>query len=329
MIELLIILLLLLCNGCLALYEIAFVSSSKIRLSTYKTAKATTALRLLEKPEDVLSTIQIGITLIGIGSGAYGGATLANYVHPVFGDWSIAVVVAVITYLSLVVGELVPKSIGLRNPERCIMLLSPIMTVLIRLFYPFVKLLSYSTHFLNKLIGIKGERGRIMTQEELLLLLRQSGKDGVIGAQRTELLSDAFRFADKTVSELMTHRTEVVAISIHATRKEMIETVRQAGFSKYPLIDGTIDNIVGVVSVKDLFMSRSIMEYSKPPLYIPDLLTADKALAIFKKHKQKFGIVVNEHGDIDGIITFADLSYSILGDIEEIEDDNDTARDKN
>ena len=202
--EFIIILFLLILNGIFAMYEIALVSSSKARLETLvskgnKSAKG--VLKQLEEPEKFLSTIQIGITLIGIISGAYGGVAIADDVTPLFAmipglelyakDLAMVTTVAVITYLSLIIGELVPKSMALNNPERYATLLSPFMIILTKVSYPFVCLLSASTKLTNKLIGMKDGEERQMTQEELKMILHQSSEQGVIDGQTCQRPDDA------------------------------------------------------------------------------------------------------------------------------------------
>lgn len=216
------------------MYEIALVSSSKARLETLvskgnKSARG--VLKQLEEPEKFLSTIQIGITLIGIVSGAFGGVAIADDVTPLFAmipgleayarNLAMITTVAVITYLSLIVGELVPKSIALSNPERYATMFSPIMILLTKVSYPFVWLLSVSTRLLNKLIGLKSEE-RIMTQEELKMILHQSSEQGVIDKEETEMLKDVFRFSDKRANELMTHRRDLIVLHPNETKEEVM-----------------------------------------------------------------------------------------------------------
>ena len=330
--EFLIIILLLVLNGIFAMYEIALVSSSKARLETLvskgnKSARG--VLKQLEEPEKFLSTIQIGITLIGIISGAYGGVAIADDVVPLFAmipgaepyakDLAMITTVVIITYLSLIIGELVPKSIALSNPERYATLLSPVMILLTKISYPFVWLLSISTRLLNKLIGLKSEE-RLMTQEELKMILHQSSEQGVIDKEETEMLRDVFRFSDKRANELMTHRRDLIVL--HTTDKVM-KTIEEEHYSKYLLVDERKDEIIGVVSVKDIILmvgnkkEFNLREIARPPLFIPESLYANKILELFKKNKNKFGVVVNEYGSTEGIITLHDLTESIFGDILE------------
>ena len=305
--EFIIILFLLILNGIFAMYEIALVSSSKARLETLvskgnKSAKG--VLKQLEEPEKFLSTIQIGITLIGIISGAYGGVAIADDVAPLFAmipglesyakDLAMITTVAVITYLSLIIGELVPKSMALNNPERYATLLSPFMIVLTKVSYPFVCLLSASTKLTNKLIGMKDGEERQMTQEELKMILHQSSEQGVIDKDETEMLRDVFRFSDKRANDLMTHRRDVIVLHPTDTQEEVLRIIHEEHFSKYLLVESGKDEIVGVVSVKDIILMLggeepfNLRTIARPPLFIPDSLYSKKVLELFKKNKNKF-----------------------------------------
>lgn len=339
--EILILVLLLLANGLFAMYEIALVSSGKARLETYAqggSKRAKTVLLLLEEPEKILSTIQVGITLIGIVSGAYGGVTLADDVAPLFekipfleeyaGKLAMVSVVGVITYFSLVVGELVPKSLALNNPEKIVLFFTPFMQVLTRIMWPFVWFLSLSTRFLNKLFGIRAGQERPMTEEELKFILHQSSEQGVIDKAETEMLKDVFRFGDKKASDLMTYRKEVVCLDVHAGQEEVMETIRKEHYSKYLVCDGNLEQYLGVVSVKDIILMLDqdtgfdLSKVLQHPLCIPENLPAYRVVELFKKYKTKFGVVVSEYGDVEGIVTLHDLTESVFGDILE-EDEED------
>ncbi len=333
--EFIIILILLLLNGVFAMYEIALVSSSKARLETLAgrgSKSARGVLRQLEEPEKFLSTIQIGITLIGIVSGAFGGVAIADDITPLFakipavapyaGKLAMIVTVALITYLSLIVGELVPKSIALSNPERYAVALSPAMSLLTTLSYPFVWLLSISTQLLNKLIGLKNEE-RIMTQDELKMILHQSSEQGVIDKEETEMLRDVFRFSDKRVNELMTHRKDLIVLHADDTQETVLHVIEEENFSNYLLVDNDKDEVLGVVSVKDVIgllgsgKPFQLDQIARQALFIPESLYARKALEIFKRTKNKFAVVVNEYGGTEGILTLHDLAESVFGDILE------------
>ena len=334
--EFIIILFLLVLNGVFAMYEIALVSSSKARLETLAgkgNKRAKGVLKQLEEPEKFLSTIQIGITLIGIVSGAFGGVAIADNVAPLFAsipgaapyakNLAMITTVAIITYLSLIIGELVPKSIALNNPERYATLLSPVMILLTKVSYPFVCLLSFSTKIVNKLIGLNNGEERPMTQEELKMILHQSSEQGVIDKEETEMIRDVFRFSDKRANELMTHRRDLIILHPDDTQETVMKTIEEEHYSKYLLVDERKDEIIGVVSVKDIILMIgskklfNLREIARPPLFIPESLYANKVLELFKKNKNKFGVVVNEYGSTEGIITLHDLTESIFGDILE------------
>ena len=336
--EFLIILLLLVLNGIFAMYEIALVSSSKIRLETLAEKGSKRAKRVIkqrEESEKFLSTIQIGITLIGIISGAYGGTNIADDLVPLFamipgvtptyaGHLALITVVAIITYLSLIVGELVPKTIALSDPERYAAKFSGLMQVLSVIAYPFVKLLSMSTKFVNKIMGMKPEE-RQMTQDELKMILNQSSEQGVIDQEENEMLRDVFRFSDKRANDLMTPRRDIVALHVTDSAEDVLATIEEQHFSKYLLVEDDLDQIVGVVSVKDIIVMMGtggqdefdLRSIARPAQYVPESLSAKKVLEVFKKTKNKFGVVINEFGNTEGIITLHDLSESIFGDILE------------
>lgn len=347
--EFFIILLLLVLNGIFAMYEMALVSSSKTRLETLVSKgnkRAKRVLKQLEEPEKFLSTIQIGITLIGIISGAYGGANIADDLVPLFtmipgleayaSNLAMITTVVIITYLSLIIGELVPKSIALNNPERYAILFCPIMIVLSKISYPFVCLLSASTKLANKLIGLGNNEERQMTQDELKMILHQSSEQGIIDKDETEMLRDVFRFSDKRANDLMTCRREVIALHPNDTREKVLQTIQEQHFSKYLLVEKGKDDILGVVSVKDIILMMGNTDHvfdlrsiARPALFIPESIYAKKVLEIFKKNKNKFGVVVDEYGNTEGIITLHDLTESIFGDIleeNEIEEEDIVVR---
>lgn len=332
--EIVILFLLLLLNGIFAMYEIALISSSRARLQS-ETARgsrrAARTLELLDDPETILSTIQIGITLIGIVSGAFGGVALADDVEPWFArvsflapyarDLSLITVVGLITYFSLIIGELVPKSIALGNPERIAMMLTPMMCGLTRISYPFVWMLSVSTKLVNKILGVQTSKERSLNEEEIKMILRQSTEQGLLEKEETEMIRDVFRFTDKHAKELKTHRKDVVYLFAGQGREEVIDTISEAPHTRYLLCGDSTSDIIGMVSVKDIigllrrnarFDLRSI---AVEPLLIPENLSAQRVLDLFKQHKCSFGVVISEYGVVEGVITLNDLAESILGEI--------------
>lgn len=339
MVDCLIIIVLQILNGIFSMYELAIVSASKPRMEILAgegNPRAKAVLKELKDPNEVLSVIQIGITLISIISGAFGGVAIADNVQvyiaqiPALTSYShnIAMIltVSVITYFSLIVGELMPKLIALSNPEHYAMMYSPFMRVVTWISYPLVWFLSVSTHVCSKLLHIKNEE-RPMSQEEIRHMLTESSKQGVIDKEETDMLRDVFRFSDKKAIELMTHRTDLQILHPDDTKKDILETLKKGNVSKYLLIDEEQDKVIGVVSVKDLILEITsekpvdLPALAKPVLYIPENQSSKKVLESFKKHKTNFGVVVNEYGDVEGIVTFRDLAESIFGDIINMEDD--------
>jgi putative hemolysin len=339
--EILILFLLLIVNGLFSMYEIALVSSSKARLETLAhkgNNNAKEVLKQLNEPEKILSTIQIGITLIGIITGAFGGIALADDLTPFFQNiswfasyahqFAFVTVVAIITYFSLIIGELVPKSLALNNPEKISVNLVVFMQILTKITFPFVFLLSISTKLINKTLGIKTGENRPITEEELKFFLNQSSEQGILDKEETEMIKDVFRFTDKKASELMVHRTEVAYIDLNDSKDEVLKKIKENHFSKYLLCNDNIDEILGIVSVKDIILLIFSEEHfdlqtiAQTPVYIPENLTANQILEVIKSQKTNFCVVINEYGSIEGIITLHDLTESIFGDIlEENEDD--------
>ncbi len=334
--EIVIILLLLILNGVFAMYEIALVSSSRTRLQNRAargSRRAETTLRLLDEPEKILSTIQIGITLIGIVSGAFGGVSLADDVEPLFRrvpflapyarDLAMVTVVGAITYFSLIIGELVPKSIALGNPERVATALTPMMLGLTKISYPFVWLLSISTRLVNRLLGVKGGDERSMTEDEIKMIINQSTEQGILEKEETEMIKDVFRFADKRVDELMTHRKDLVYLFTRQSREEVLETIVTAHYSHYLVCGQSTAEVLGVASVRDImglwregqpkkFDLRTVVA---DPLLVPEHLPATRLLELFRQHNCGFGAVVSEYGVIEGVVTLHDLAQSILGEV--------------
>jgi putative hemolysin len=334
--EILVIAFLLLLNGIFAMYEIALVSSSKARLETLSqkgNKRAKTILNLLLEPEKILSTIQVGITLIGIVSGAFGGialsgdlaVVLAKYpmTQPYAGALSVVLVIGLITYFSLIIGELVPKSLALSNPEKIALFLTPFIVFLTKLAFPFVWLLTVSTVLVKKLFGLNSATERTITEDELKFLLKQGSDQGVIDEQETRMIKDVFRFTDKKANELMTHRKDVAYMLTGYSKEDALSLISEERFSRYLLCDRHIENVTGVVAVKDLVAMVTLnsefdlQKIATPALFIPESMSATRLLELFRQKKTNFGAVVSEYGALEGIITLHDLTEAILGELPE------------
>jgi len=333
MIELLVILILLLVNGLFAMYEIALVSSRRSRLEEMSIAGnkgAKVALHLLKEPEVILSAIQVGITLVGIVSGAYGGVALSEDVAPLFERigflaeysqaLSFASIVALITYLSLVIGELVPKTLALNNPEKISVFLSPVMRQVGLILYPIVWFLSISTKLFMVIFRIRKREGTMITENELRLLLKQGSEHGVIEKEESEIINEVIRFGDKRAGSIMTHRVNVVWLDARESTDDLIMKARGSVHSRLPVCNGKIDEVTGVVRVRDLldnYLKNNAVDWDEilfEPLYIPEQVPALKVMEMFRKTKNHFGIVINEYGSMEGILTLHDLAEHILGD---------------
>ena len=338
--EIIIIALLIILNGVFNMYEIAFVSSRKSKLeekANKGNKAARQALNKLKNPVLFLSEIQVGVTTISIVSGAFGGIAVArhfteflhhagyisNYIETV----SIIIVIAAITYFTLIIGELVPKTIALNNPEKITLALTPFMRVVAAIVSPIAWFLSISTRFILKIFGIKKHADSPVTEEELKILIKQGSEHGVLEEQESEIIHDVFSFADKTAYAMMTPNKDVVWLDINLGSDELMKTVVNSPFSRFPVCNGSIDEVVGIVYAKDILkqssqcMKLDLVEIMTPPFFIPETVKAIRLLDDFKKKQIKLGIVVNEYGETHGIITAQDISDNVLGDFPDVSQD--------
>ncbi|MDP2853891.1 MAG: hemolysin family protein [Smithellaceae bacterium] len=337
--ELLVVALLLIINGIFAMYEIALISARRSSLeeeAKFGRLGAKTALALLAEPEKVLSAIQVGITLIGIVSGAYAGLALAEDVAPLLKNvgWlapyahtlSVVVVVGIITYLSLIVGELVPKTIALNHAEPIAIFLSPAMKVFSSVTYPVVWILSISTKLVLKLFGVQNRIEAPVTEEELRMFLKKGSEHGVIEKEESDMINEVIRFGDKRASALMTPRVDVTWLDIHQTPDEILSESLNSSFPRLLVCEDEVDYVKGVVNVKDILayyikhQTLRLEEILLEPLYIAEQAPALKVLEMFRKTKKHFGIVINEYGSVEGIITLHDLTENIMGDLPALGD---------
>ena len=332
--EIIVIFLLIVLNGLFAMSEIALVSSKKIRLEDMAkkgSSGAKVALKLLSEPERFLSTVQIGITLIGIIAGAYGGLALSKDLRPhvenlgvsqkFSGDISLVIIISAITYLSLIIGELVPKTIAFNNPEAITVRLSPLMWVLSSIAKPLVWFLSFSTKIILKLFRIKHTDKPPVTEEELKLMIEQGSKYGVLELKESEMMKGIFRFGDRRAYSVMTNRHDIIWIDIN----DDIETIRKIiysnSLSKYPVCNENLDNIVGIILVKDFLKKYAteekfaLRDIITQPLILPDNILATKVLEKFRETKTYVSIIVDEYGSVEGLITLHDLIENIFGEL--------------
>src|SRR5256714_2359376 len=338
-IELVIIILLIIVNGVFAMSETAFVSARKVRLQQRANegdTKALAALEMANAPNRLLSTVQLGITLIGIIAGAFGGATIAQglavYLRPIpllsrYSDAiAFTIVVIVITYLSLVIGELVPKRIALNNPERIAMLMVTPMRVLSAIASPFIYLLSISTEGILRLIGLRPSSEPPITEEEINVLIEEGIQIGTFAAAEHDMIERIFRLADRRVSTLMTHRPGIVSLDADDPPQAISQRIRESTYSRFPVCRGSLDNVLGMVHVKDLLVQclagqpLEVQAALQEPLYVIESTSTLKVLELFKKTGKQAALVIQEYGDITGLITLNDILEAIVGDISSRDD---------
>jgi len=333
--EIFILAVLILLNGLFSLSEIALVSSKRSRLEQYMAEGrkgAKTALRLLENSGNFLSAIQVGITLIGIVTGYYGGISLADEVTPLFeqigflngyaDEAALILTILLITYFSIVIGELVPKTIALSNPEKIAIRIAPVISFISKIFYPFVKFLSSSTMLIVKLMGITRKREPI-TESELRQMIKIASREGVIEKEQNRIHEKVFYFSDKRAKHIMTHRTEVEWINLKKSEEAIKSEILATRHSKILCCNGSLENFTGVLYIKDYLIALNsdktvkIRDLLVQPLILPDSSDAHNVLDLFKKKLTQFCVVVNEYGSFEGIITLHDIMENILGDLPE------------
>ncbi|OQD58292.1 hypothetical protein MBBAR_21c00110 [Methanobrevibacter arboriphilus JCM 13429 = DSM 1125] len=336
--EIIIILILIVLNGVLAMSELAIVSSRRSKLQQMANEgkkHAKTVIELIDDPNQFLSTIQIGITLIGILAGAFGGATLAEPLSQnlaFLGDYangaSVIIVVLIITYLSLVIGELVPKRIALNNPENIAVRVAKYMKILSKVCGPLVKVLSSSTNFILKIIGSNESKDSIVTEDEIKMLIEEGIEDGTIEKEEEDIIKRVFRLDEQKVDMLMTPKNEIIWIDLEESLEESKKKIIESERSIFPVAEGDLDNLLGVVQAKDILSSifkeenLNIKNYLKKPLIVPENLPSLDILKLFKENLEyvHIAIVVDEYGSVEGLITLNDILEGIVGDIPGIDE---------
>ncbi len=337
--EILVIFFLILANSIFALSEMAVISARKTRLQQRAEdgdKGASAALALSNQPTRFLSTVQVGITLIGILSGAFGGATIAEEIGLVLGKVSwlspyseavgVGIVVLVITYFSLILGELVPKRIALNNAERIAAFVAAPMNLLSRLATPVVTLLTFSTETILRLLGIKPSKEPSVTEEEIKLMIYEGAQVGIFEEAEQEIVERVFRLGDRRVSTLMTHRTEIIMLDLDDTLDANLDKISASGYSRFPVCKGSPDEILGIVQVKDLFaqvrrgQTIDLKSVVQPAVFIPEGMTALALLEHLREKKNHLALAIDEFGGITGIVTINDVLEAIVGDIPTLED---------
>jgi putative hemolysin len=337
--ECLLILVLLIANGIFSGSEIAVVSSRKVRLEQLAdrgNRKARKALKLANSPNDFLSTVQVGITLIGILSGALGGATIAQRLKPYLDQipalrgsselLSLALVVTVITYLSLVIGELVPKRIALSNPEAIACQVAGPMRFLSRATAPLVHILSGSTDGMLRLLGVKASEEPEITEEEIKALIRQGTESGVFEEVEHDMVQRVFRLGDRPIRSMMTPRTEIAWLDLEEPLEASLKEVLESTHSRFPVARGNLDNCVGTIRIRTLLTAVvenqpvDLGAMMQPPLFVGESMRALNVLEQFRETGVHIALVTDEFGGIEGLLTLNDLMEAIVGDLPSAED---------
>lgn len=333
--EILIILFLILLNGIFALSEIAVVSSRKARLQQRANEgdeRARAALELANNPSNFLSTVQVGITLVGVLAGAVGGATIVEYLAPLLSKigWlapysetiSLVLVVMTITYFSIVLGELAPKRYALQNPETIASTVAGTMRFLATLFSPVVRFLGASTNLVLRIMGVKPNSDPPVTEEEIQVLLDQGTQAGVFEEAESDMVAGVFRLNDRRVYSVMTPRTEILWLDVRDTPDEILKKLSEGPYSRFPVCQGSLDNVLGIVKSRDLLIRSlagepiHLKDCLSPALFIPETTFASRALEVFKESNKELVLVIDEFGGVTGLLTINDVLEEIVGDIE-------------
>lgn len=342
--EIAIILVLIVLHGFLVLGEMALITAKRARLESEKlkgNPNAAIALSLLDNIDHYLSAMQIGITLISIIEGAYGGVAighqlspLVSAIHPTLVPYaeqiSISVVVTLITYLSLVVGELAPKYIGIQYAEALALACAPVMNFITKITGPISVFLSWSTKMFMRLLFIKPNDQQSISEDEIKLMVKMANQQGVLEQKESEFIQNILRFADRDAYTIMTHRHDVEWLDINATAEEHEKTILESGYTKFLVCDDDIENILGVVKLSDYVEHKKKADFNlrgilTQPLFVPESMNALKILESFRKARNYFAVVVDEFGSTQGIITLHDLTENIFGALPDIDDTGDPA----
>ena len=336
-----IIVCLILLSGLLSMAEISFVSARKSRLEIeIKKGKksARTALELANNPDRFISTSQFGITLISILTGFLSGELFVNDLAKVLSQiaWlessafvvSKTLIVVVVTYFSIILGELVPKRIGMGFAEKIAMLTVGLMNLLSIIAFPFVWLLSKSTALVMSLLGLSHIEDAKVTEDEIKAILQEGFDDGEVQEVEQDIVERVFTLGDRDVGSIMTHRSDLVWIDIHDTPDKIRAKVKDNLYNTYPVVSGKLDNIEGVVFLKDLFDKIDMPDFSlsqslRPAQFVPEDQSVYKALEQFKKARIKYGIVTDEFGGIQGIVTLNDILEALIGQVHEADEELD------
>jgi putative hemolysin len=293
---------------------------------------AAKALALAEEPGDFLSTVQIGITAIGILTGVFSGATLAGPLAdllrlippltPYAAQLAIFLVVVLTTYLSLIVAELTPKRIALNRPEEIASLIAPPMGILAKITHPLVILLDRSSAWLTRVLGMRPSDAPAVTHEEVRIMLQQGAQLGIFEPIEEEIVTQVFRLSDRRASAIMTPRLEIDWIDVETSVQEVRDLIMESPHSRFPLADGSLDRVVGILFVRDLIVQRlatqevDLRSLARPALFLPESMTALDVIEQMRESRSHIALIINEYGGLEGLVTISDIIEAILGAVE-------------
>lgn len=335
--EIIIILLLIILNGIFAMAEIAIVSARKSRLkqqASEGSKRAQAALDLANSPNRFLSTVQIGITFVGIFAGAFGGETIAkslsnelkniSVIAPYANSISIFLVVAFITYLSLIIGELVPKRLALNSPEKIAKFVAYPMNVLSEVASPLVILLTISTDWILKILQIRQSDEPTVSDEEIKMLMKEGTQVGIFNLAEKNIVERTLRLGDKKINSLMTSRKEIVWLELDSPYKTLRNKIAKHPHAHFPVCRDSLDKVVGIVRAEDILTNFLLEEkiqlqkFIHKPLFVPESMDALKILELFRKTGIHMALVVDEYGNVQGLLSLTDILEAIVGDIPSI-----------
>jgi putative hemolysin len=338
MTEVFILLGLMLINALFVMSEIALVSARKTRLENLANkgnSNAKAALNLAENPDIFLSTAQIGITLVAILTGIYSGEKFSQHLAPLIAkvpilapyadSISLVLVVALVTFLSIIIGELVPKRIGLLRAESIAIAVARPMLLLSKLAFPIVWLLNKITKLIFNLFNIKPSKDSLVTEEEIKAMVMEGAVSGEIDETEQQIIERVFHLGDRSITSLMTHRSDIVWLSVNSNMGELHAKAQPMPHSVYPLCDGQIDNIKGIIQLKDVILAdrdTPLQSFMRPAVFVPDNNTAYQLMEKFKSTKIHSAFIVDEYGTLQGMITLNDILEAIVGDIPQAGDDD-------
>ncbi len=341
-IEILIILVLILINGFFSMAEIALVSARKVRLEQNAEEGdkgAAIALELNQSTSRLLSSVQIGITLVGILTGAVGGATLAErlaeplmkvkWLEPYAGGVAIVIVVIFTTYFSLVLGELIPKRLGLNQPEKIASKVAGFMRFVSRVMRPIISLLSSSTDFGLKLLGESTNKGLTITEEEIKGLVEEGTQGGVFEESEQDMIEGVFRLNDRLINAIMTPRTEIEWLDLEDPAQVILDEVMRSSHSRFPVADGSLDEVIGILNAKDLLeqhLTGQVFELQtlvQKPLFVPENTPASRVLELVRESGVHEALVIDEYGGVLGLVTLFDVLEAIVGELPAQDDSSE------